>query len=508
MALDSVGARIEGDVFQGLFFWREAAGLLLPESPVMRVDLEHDEADGVDDVAVFYDAPGIEAGGFRSTADFYQMKYHVDRRDEYSADAIIDPAFIGKTQSFLQRFHGAYNKVRGGHSQFRLHLASNWRWSADALGKHLREYDGALPDEFFTAGPRSAVGKVREAWRNHLRLDRDTFAAFARCLRFQTDLFGRRFFRDFVNDRLARAGLKPVPDDRAASPYESLTQRFLMDRKASFDRTTFRELCAKEGLLADSVDNRRSRTIGVRSFLRFAETLEEEAAIVISVVDWFSGRHPKDEKSWATATSSLQQELAVPDRHRDLRANEHEVMLECHGSFALAAGYELSNNSGALVYPVQKPGREPWKPSGTYTGQLWTRDESQPDPAGKDVVVTLSVTHDVRADVDSYVSNTKLGVGRRVDLRPAAGFGPKSIAGADHAVALAAAFVDELRKARLDRSSIVHLFAAAPNALMFFIGQQREALARIQIYEFDFSFERDGSYAASIAIPHMATMKE
>ena len=505
MALNSVGARIEGDVFQGLFFWREAACLLLPESCVERVELEHDAADGVDDVAVFYASPGIEAGGFHSTADFYQMKYHVDRRDEYSADAMIDPEFIGKTQSFLQRFHGAYNKVRADHAQFRLHLASNWSWSADALGKHLREYDGGLPDEFFIAGPRSAVGKIREAWRKHLGLDATAFSDFARHLRFQTNLFGRRFFREFVNDRLARAGLKPVPDDRAASPYESLTQRFLMDRNATFDRTTFRELCEKEELFANGKDDRRSRTIGVRSFLRFAETLEEEAAIVISVVDQFSGRHPKDDTSWSTATSSLQKEFAVPDRQRDLRAHEHAVMLECHGSFALATGYELSNNSGALVYPVQKPGHELWKPSGNYVGDLWTHVDPKPDGAGKDVVVTLSVTHDVRGDVDRYLSTSQLAVGRRVDLKPATGFGPKSIAGADHAAALAAAFVEELRRARPDRASIVHLFASAPNALMFFIGQQREALAQIQIYEFDFSFERDSSYAASISIPHKAT---
>ena len=408
----------------------------------------------------------------------------------------------------MQRFHGAYNKVRVGHSQFRLHLASNWRWSADALGKHLREYDGALPEEFFAATARSAVGKIREAWRKHLGIDAHAFPDFARCLRFQTDLFGRRFFRELVNDRLGRAGLKPVPDDRAASPYESLTQRFLMDRKASFDRTTFRELCAKEGLLADDRDDRKSRTIGVRSFLRFAENLEEEAAVVISVVDQFSGRHPRDDKSWATATNALQQELAVPGRQRDFRAHEYAVMLECHGSFALASGYELSNNSGALVYPVQKPGRDLWKPSRAYSGDLWTRVASQPDPTGKEVVVTLSVTHNICADVDHFIANSKLQVGRRVELRPFAGFGPKSIAGADHAAALAAAFVEELRQARLERTSIVHLFAAAPNALMFFIGQQREALGRLQIYEFDFSFERDSSYAASIAIPHKATTEE
>ena len=51
MAQKQVGARTEGDVYQGLFFWREAASLLIPESLVIRVDIEHDVADGVDDVA-------------------------------------------------------------------------------------------------------------------------------------------------------------------------------------------------------------------------------------------------------------------------------------------------------------------------------------------------------------------------------------------------------------------------------------------------------------------------
>jgi hypothetical protein len=54
MAHKQVGARTEGDVYQGLFFWRQAAGLLIPRSLVQRVDPEHDEATGVDDVAVFY----------------------------------------------------------------------------------------------------------------------------------------------------------------------------------------------------------------------------------------------------------------------------------------------------------------------------------------------------------------------------------------------------------------------------------------------------------------------
>jgi hypothetical protein len=36
---------------------------------------------------------------------------------------------------------------------------------------------------------------------------------------------------------------------------------------------------------------------------------------------------------------------------------------------------------------------------------------------------------------------------------------------------------------------------------MFFIGQQREALGRLALYEFDFGLERDGSYQHSLSLP-------
>ena len=36
---------------------------------------------------------------------------------------------------------------------------------------------------------------------------------------------------------------------------------------------------------------------------------------------------------------------------------------------------------------------------------------------------------------------------------------------------------------------------------MFFIGQQREALGLLALYEFDFGWERDGSYQLSLSLP-------
>ena len=195
MALRQVGARTEGDVYQGLFFWRQAADLLRPASGVERVVLEHDEAGGVDDVAVFYRSPGVNAGGWMVSADYFQLKYHVDNRDSYSSEALIDPAFINAKSSLLERFHSAYTNLASEHANFRLHLASNWRWKDDdKLAQLLREYDGELPRKFFDDGPRGDLGKVREKWRTHLGLEDDAFRAFTKTLRFQLDHFGRRDF--------------------------------------------------------------------------------------------------------------------------------------------------------------------------------------------------------------------------------------------------------------------------------------------------------------------------
>ena len=67
MALNQVAARIEGDVFQGIVFWLNAAMLLRTSSRVVRVTMEHDKAAGVDDVSVHYASPGLNAGGREKT---------------------------------------------------------------------------------------------------------------------------------------------------------------------------------------------------------------------------------------------------------------------------------------------------------------------------------------------------------------------------------------------------------------------------------------------------------
>ncbi|RMG26460.1 MAG: SAVED domain-containing protein [Armatimonadetes bacterium] len=506
MALKQVGARTEGDVYQALFFWKQAADLLREGSKVERVVLEHDEADGVDDVAVFYSPPGIDAGGWMVTADYFQLKYHVDQRDRYCSEALIDPTFIRSKTSLLQRFYKAYSKLSEDHNRFRLHFVSNWRWKEDdRLANLLREYDGALPEQFFDAGEKSELGRIREQWRAHLRIGADEFASFARTLRLQLDYFGRRDFKDYVYAKLEAAGLRTPSADRIACPYQGLAQQFLMNGTNSFDRASFRRLCEQQGLLAITEPRLpRPLTVGIRSFVRFAERLDSEVDRMVCVASYFEGRHPRCSESWTKAARKILAFFGDEELRARLRSMDSVLALECHGTFAMLVGWELSRNTGAKAFPIQKPSGQVWRPDTSHIDapSSWQREVIAHDGSTDDIAVCLSVTHDIRKDVLEYLA-TPAGprVCKILVLKPEGGPSHQSIRDANDAYSLASQLPNLLRNARSRREARVHLFFACPNALMFFIGQLRDAVGRLTLYEFDFGFERSGTYQESVSLP-------
>ena len=497
LAQKQMAARLEGDVFQGMFFWYEAALLLRASSPTARVVLEHDAAAGVDDVAVFYSGAGVDANGHQCVADYFQIKYHVDQSQAYSSDALCDPAFVGAEHSLLERFANAFRKLPTPAGWFRLHLVSNWRWApGDPLGPFIRESEGQLPPKFFSAGPRSELGCVRERWRAHVQMDETEFQDFASRLRLGVDQLGRRGFREKLNERLLNVGLLGIAEDKAQNLYDSLAQQFVMNGSHEFDAITFREMCAREGLLARVVPPGQS-VVGIRSFMRFAERMEDECTRFVCVSRHFNGRFIREPQHWPSVTAEVQGFLADPT----FRAADHHLLLDCHGSLAFLAGYELDRKSGARVFPVQKgvrPGA--WTPSGERVAAGWDASRIPLGGTGSDIAVAVSVTRDVMPAVRAFLD------GRRdfaflIDTRPASGIGANSILNAEHAVALADALADVLREHRPADRGKIHLFTAAPNGLLYFLGQHRAALGHVQLYEFDFEGELGGSYLPSISLP-------
>jgi len=506
MALHAIGARLEGDNYQHRFFWYQAAQLLLPRSVVTRVVLECDEASGMDDVAVFYALPGIAAGALPVEADYFQVKYHVDQRGAYAADRLVASETTGK-RSLLSRIADAYRAVKAKHAGYRLTLLSNWDWSTDdPLRRQIYDTDGALRRELLTATGRSALAKIRTQWLTHLEMNAEDFSDFARRLRLALNYLSRAGLAEALSDRLALAGLIPLDRTVLSSPYDDLAQKLVMNRTNDFTPDTFKELCARERLVADAPPLRQPR-FGIRSFLRSAEAMESETDAFVCVAKDFDGRAPRSDDAWtADVRPAVAQFLA--DSMPRLRAEPHEILLDCHQTLAFLAGYELDPKGGVAAFPVQKgpSGAVVWKPSadGPQAAAAWkTEVDECGDPGATDLVLALSVTKDVAADVALFCNASPLCARAVVRVEPAEGLGARSVKGADHAVALADALqgvVLDARK-RLSAKGRLHIFAAAPNALLFFFGQRARPLGPITLYEFDFEGARGGSYTKSLELP-------
>ena len=261
-------------------------------------------------------------------------------------------------------------------------------------------------------------------------------------------------------------------------------------------------MCAREGLLSD-LKPTEPTVLGIRSFMRFAERMEDECERFVCVSKHFDKRYIREAELWHSAVLP---EVRAFFANRSLRSVEHYLLLDCHSSLAFLAGYELDRKSGAQVFPVQKGvPTTVWKPStlprADGKDDNWQSTRTDLSGGGVDVAVSVSVTRDVTDAVRAYVTQCIPPVGCMIDARPTGGIGVQSVAGADHAIALADKLAELIRSNRPHAGGTVHLFSAAPNAMMFFLGQHRAALGRIQLYEFDFEGERGGAYSPSLRLP-------
>jgi hypothetical protein len=253
--------------------------------------------------------------------------------------------------------------------------------------------------------------------------------------------------------------------------------------------------------------------LGIRSFsdaggtTLWGQEMEGECADVLDLRDSFGGPGGR-----RIGKPSWWQEKVFPDLRRFLAraAAEHgplHLNLAAHASLAFAAGYCLDVKSGLDVTIRQRGQRgiEEWRTDspGAPAGPLFQEEPSSPrDPAARDVALALGITRPVTDDVAVYLEDAGLPVHRILPLTPTGGPGFQAVRDGFHALELAQAIAWQIRGRTLDeRRGVLHLFAAAPNALLFFLGQLARGLGRIQLYEYDFESGLPGAYRPSLLLP-------
>jgi SMODS-associated and fused to various effectors sensor domain len=404
----AIAARNQGDDYQARWLWLQICRLFSQHTKVIRVVYEDGNVKSFDDVVVHFDGMTDRAGN-SLRAEYYQVKFHVTSNGALTYQNLMDPAFINAASiSILQRLKAAQEKHAPAGTEAQFILYTPWTVHPDdALADIHSLGDGRLDwHRLAQGGPRSKSGKVRMAWREHLGLTTDEQLRLVLCpLRIRQGPSLHKLGEE-LNTALSNAGLRPVDESHRSHPYDDLTRKLLESGQTSFTSTNIEEICRREHLwIGRSMVSQNAVQVGIRSFLRWAEYLEDETdTMLLDLVPWFDGRTIQSNELWQQHIyPSIEQFLL-----KHLRApNQYDLHLHVHASIAFIVGYCLDTKSGISAAIVQstRTGREIWRPSlqpdsAKYpalhvSSEMVSEDES-------DVVVALCITHDIISDVRPF----------------------------------------------------------------------------------------------------------
>ena len=502
----AVAARLQGDDYQIRFFWLQACRLFEDRTKVVNVEMESDDTKSLDDVVVRY--RDYSDMGESIDADFIQVKFHVTGNGAFTWERMMDPDFVNaKSVSILQRLLDAQRKHAPKGCGCRFIIYSPWIAHPDnELAAFHSLSDGRFRwDVLIKGGPNSKMGKVRTQWKQHIGLSSDDeLRLLLNLVRLRHGPMLDKLSEDLYL-RLRLAGLAPPHCGNVVSQYDGLGRDIIKSGVKVLNRDALERLCRERSLwVGRTVEEPDALRVGIRSFWRYAEHLEDETDMALCLLRHFDGRFPKSPDAW--------NKIIVPELVNFLRANitppsSYHIRLQTHGSIAFLAGWELNPKSGIDIVPVQDSltGRHVWRnvpvsPDIEKQYPSWEVIDSKLESTdGPDAVLAVSATHDIEMDVLKYIGKNVGTAGHIIHCRLVSS-GHASVKDGTHAYLLVQRLVAAVRELRSGQGGMLHIFFAAPNGLMFLFGRHAHVLGKLLLYEHD--FEAGGAeYYPAISIP-------
>ena len=249
---NAVVARWHGDNYQARVFWENALNLLLPHSCVVEVTFEADGPKAFDDVVVKYDPAVARTGPDRVSADYHQIKWHVQTGGRFGYGDFVHPDFIGaRSFSLLERLQQARCKAPAS-AQFTF-LTTYRIQDGDPLAGLVSGNDKTLLVERLFDGTtdRSRMGRVRKCWREHLDLEDDEqLRMVVRGLRVIDGHRSLEELRSEINFKAQGVGLLACSAAESDFRYDELARQLKVRELSALDRETLLRICKEEGLLA------------------------------------------------------------------------------------------------------------------------------------------------------------------------------------------------------------------------------------------------------------------
>lgn len=502
---DSVVSLWHGHNYQARIFWENAINLLESTSCVVEVTFESNGPKAFDDVVVKYDPPVVRSGAERVSAEYHQVKWHTEYGGRFGFADFVDPEFIAaRSFSLLERLQQA-RQLATPTSRFTLITTYRIK-DGDPLAELVSGHDKSLLVEKLFDGTtdKSRMGKVRKLWREHLKLAtdeelRNVISGF-RVLEGYRSL---EELRDQINLKARSVGLMPCSNTTSDFRYDELARQLKVRQLHVLTRATFEKFCREEGLLVERTpENVLFLKIAIRSFLGPAADIvgaTPENALLLT--DDFRQRYLCDNLEW--------QRDIRPKVEAFLRASVGKsahlcLTLDAHASIAFLVGSVLDLKSGVEVELIQK---------GRVGSRTWRADDGSAERgkplnvtvdclgAGNETAVAVSISQSVEPQTRAYIAAHLPNVGQLISFALPTGPGHQSVAGGEHAAALAEQVSNLIRDIRVENlAAMVHIFAACPNSFLFFLGQHHQGVAPCIVYEFDFDRRNHKTYQPSFII--------
>lgn len=503
--VEAVTARWHGDNYQARIFWENAFNLLLPHSCVVEVTFEANGPKAFDDVVVKYDPPVARSGPKRVSAEYHQVKWHVQTGGRFGYEDFISPDFIGaQTFSLLERLQQA--RLTAPESAHFAFLTTYRIKDGDPLAELVSGHDRTLLIERLFDGTtdRSRMGKVRKCWRQHLKLATDDeLKAVLGGLRVIDGHRTLEELRSEINLKASVVGVLACSAAESDFRYDELARQLKVRQLSALNREAFLQLCRDEGLLVErTTEPDLFLPIAIRSFLGpAADIVGATPENTLLLTDHFRQRYLQDDREWQRDIRPMVEAFlrAAVTRSANLR-----LILDAHASIAFLAGAVLDLKSGVQTHLVQKGrvGARTWRADDSTAAKgarLDIVDESM--GAEHEIAIAISISQPAAAQARAYVRTRLPNVGTLISFAMPTGPGQQSVAGGEHAAALAEQVSNHLRMAKADDpDAVVHIFAACPNSVLFFLGQHHQGIAPCIVYEFDFDRRAHKTYQPSFVI--------
>lgn len=479
-----------------------AAQLRVSGSNIIKVGYEHDLIRSFDDITVHYQKPIIDTSYGEVNVDFFQVKFRMRPEHPITWDALMNPDFIGATSiSLLERLRNGVVELREQDLIGRFTL-----FAPQPIGDDLRHLITNTSSAFdlnklFDGRPRTEQAKVRRKLLDHLGItSEDDLRKILAPLRIQQapDLDE---LREQASTYFVQAGMHPWNGTERANRYDDLPRKIAQSGLKVFDREQFEAILQAEELIVAAPQRIGAppRRLGIKSYAKHTERMREETDALCCLLEFFDERQIRETALWDTKIRPIVEQFL---RDSPMDATAVDLTLAVHPTIAFTAGWYADPKSPIDFAPMQFGSA--WRPdrSSTRPAHLWQATIHEAHNDGLDCAVCVSATHNTFADASDYISRMCPSVGKIIHLEIEGGHGNGSIRDGTHAYHLAAAAADEIipHVGRGSNRGSVHLFASAPNALIFLLGQLSHRLGCVVLYEYDFKREDDYPYTRTLTL--------